>query len=91
MNRVACPACGEEIAIRRLEAGARIDCPNCANLTFELMEKSGKLLMAEVPKVSCPVCDQILEVPGTLRAGDKMMCCGRQFQLTYEFGAYALS
>jgi len=44
----------------------------------------------QIHRVSCPVCDQKLEVPEEARPGDMMTCCGQTFRLTYEFGAYAL-
>lgn len=90
MERVVCPGCGEEVSLKGLKAGDRIDCPNCANLTLRVKEKDGSYFLEEVPKVSCPSCDRLMEVPDGLGAGDTLECCGKEYTLTYEFGAYAL-
>ena len=90
MHEVLCPGCGEKVSLEGLKAGARIDCPNCANLTLRLKNKDGKCFLDEIPKVSCPTCDRVMEVPEGLSAGDTMECCGEKYVLTYEFGAYAL-
>lgn len=73
-----------------LKVGDRLDCPYCANLTLRLAEKNGLLHLVEVPKVSCPSCGRVMEIPEGLAAGDRLKCCGEEFILTYEFGAYAL-
>jgi hypothetical protein len=85
-----CPGCGEGVDLGRLEEGDRFECANCAGLTFELVRREGEFTLRQIHQVSCPVCSQRLEVPEHARAGDTMSCCGRTFQLTYEFGAYAL-
>jgi hypothetical protein len=90
MREVLCPGCGEKVSLGVLQLGDRIDCSNCANLTLRLKEKDGKYFLEEIPKVSCPTCDRIIEVPKGLHAGDSVECCGEGYVLTYEFGAYAL-
>ena len=90
MSEPLCPGCGEKVSLNGLRAGDRIDCSNCANLTLRLKEKDGKSFLEEIPKVSCPSCDRVKEVPEGLRAGETMECCGEKYLLTYEFGTYAL-
>ncbi|HEV8716150.1 MAG TPA: hypothetical protein VGX03_25410 [Candidatus Binatia bacterium] len=73
-----------------LTEGDRFECTNCADLTLELMRREGELTLRQVHRVSCPLCNQMLEVPEHARPGDIMICCGQTFRLTYEFGTYAL-
>lgn len=87
---VHCPGCGEKVSLERLKVGGRIDCSNCANLTLRLKEEDGKYFLVEIPKASCPTCDRIIEVSEDLGPGDALTCCGEEFVLTHEFGAYAL-
>jgi hypothetical protein len=89
-KEVFCPGCGERLSLNGLKVGDRIDCSHCANLTLRLKEKDGGHFLVEVSKVSCPSCNQILEVAEGLGPGDTLTCCGRDFVLSYEFGAYAL-
>ncbi len=90
MEGVVCPGCGETVRLQGLKIGDRIDCTNCADLTLRLVEKDGQCILVDIPKVSCPSCDRILEVPDGLGRGGVMTCCGVDYMLTYEFGAYAL-
>lgn len=90
MLSLTCLGCGEEIDISGLKEGDRFECANCAGLTLELVCREGRLVWRQVHYVSCPSCSQMLEVPAHARAGDTMVCCGRTFRLTYEFGVYAL-
>ena len=90
MSELVCPGCGERVSLDGLRLGGRIDCSNCANLTLRVTEKDGKHFLEAVPKVSCPSCERVMEVPKDLRAGETMECCGVRYILTYEFGAYAL-
>ena len=90
MHEVLCPGCSEKVPLEGLKVGDRIDCSNCANVTLRLKGKDGIYFLEEISKVSCPACEQDMEVPEDLRAGDTMECCGEKYVLTYEFGAYAL-
>lgn len=90
VEKVLCPGCGEKIALLGLKVGDRMDCSNCANLTLRLKKKNGNYFFEEIPKVSCPTCERIIEVPDDRGPGDILTCCGERFALTYEFGAYAL-
>ena len=90
MEGVVCPGCGETVSLAGLKPGDRIDCPNCANLTLSVKKRGEEHYLEEIPKVSCPSCDRVMEIPGGLGPGDSLKCCGKEFTLTYEFGAYAL-
>lgn len=59
-------------------------------MRLRLKEKEGNLVLEVAHKVSCPICEKEIILPEDAKAGDKMSCCGREFVLTYEFGAYAL-
>ncbi len=91
MEHVLCPGCGEEVSLEGLKVGDRIDCHHCANLTLRVKEKSGRYFLEEIPKVSCPACERIMEVPEGTGPGDTLRCCGKEYVLTYEFGAFALA
>ena len=90
MLSVICPGCGEKVNLSGLKEGDRFECASCAGLTLELVRREGECTLRQVHWVSCPVCDQMLEVSEHARAGDTMTCCGRTSRLTYEFGTYAL-
>jgi len=90
MSELLCPGCSENVSLNGLRVGDRIDCSNCANLTLRLKENDGKYFLEEVPKVSCPSCERIIEVPEDLGPGATLTCREENFLLTYEFGAYAL-
>ena len=90
MEGLVCPGCGETVSLAGLKAGDRIDCPNCANLTLRVKKRGEEHYLEEIPKVSCPSCDRVMEIPEGLGPGDSLKCCGKEFILTYEFGAYAL-
>ncbi len=90
MQEMLCPGCGEKVSLNGLKVGDRLDCSNCANLTLRLKGKDGRYFLEEVPKVSCPSCDRLMEVPEGFGPGDTLACCGEKFTLTCEFGAYAL-
>jgi hypothetical protein len=90
MEELLCPGCGERIPVFDLKVGARIDCSNCANLALRLKEKDGTYFLEEIPQASCPRCERTIEVPDGRGPGDTVTCCGEEFILTREFGAYAL-
>ena len=91
MNEVLCPGCGENVSLEGRHVGDRMDCSNCADLTLRVEEKEGKYSLVEIPKVSCPSCECVAEVPKGLEPGNTMTCCGKDYILTYEFGSFALS
>jgi hypothetical protein len=43
----------------------------------------------EIKRVSCPNCDQMVELPDDAKAGDTVACCGKTFRLTHEWGSFA--
>lgn len=90
MAKAICPGCGESVSLEGRKVGDRIDCPNCANLTLRVKKRGEELHLEEIPKVSCPSCDRVMEIPEGLGAGDSLKCCGEEFIISYEFGAYAL-
>ncbi|MFQ5853316.1 MAG: hypothetical protein ACE5JU_22380 [Candidatus Binatia bacterium] len=90
MGEILCPGCGEKVSLQGLKVGDRIDCSNCADLALRVEERDGNYLLVEIPKVSCPSCDRVMEIPDGLGPGDTMKCCGKDYVLTYEFGAFAL-
>jgi len=90
MSLTLCPGCGENTSLDGLKVGDRMDCANCAGLTLAVKEQHGSLTLVEIRKVSCPSCDEVLEVPDALQPGDTIECWGRDYVLSYEFGAFAL-
>lgn len=91
MNEILCPGCGETVSLKGRRAGDRMGCPNCASLTLRVVEEEGIYSLVEIPKVSCPSCERICEVPDGLGPGDTMRCCGKEYVLSYEFGAFAMT
>ncbi|HKW95598.1 MAG TPA: hypothetical protein VJX92_27165 [Methylomirabilota bacterium] len=91
MASVRCPDCSQDIA---LPDGARpgelIDCPSCAGLTLRLQEQGGRWTATIAYQVSCPDCQQTIVLPDSAKAGDRVACCGREYRLTFEYGAFAL-
>lgn len=85
-----CPGCGEKVSLDGLKVGDRIDCSNCANLNLRLKGEERRYFLEEIHKVSCPSCDRLMEIPEGTVPGKTLMCCGKEYVLTYEFGAYAL-
>jgi hypothetical protein len=41
--------------------------------------------------VSCPGCARTIVLADTAKAGELVECCGRQYLLTFEYGAFALA
>ncbi len=90
MKTVHCPGCLLDVEIpAEAGHGYQFDCENCAGLTLRLEERGGQLVAVEVKKVSCPNCDRLIELPGDARAGDIITCCGKRYQLSYEWGSFA--
>ena len=90
MPRVTCPDCGAVLSVPpRARSGDLIDCPNCAGHSLRLREHDGGWRAALAYSVSCPRCDGIIVLPESAKAGDNVVCCGRSFRLTFEYGAFA--
>lgn len=91
MATVRCPDCGQDIPVADgARSGDLIDCPNCAGLALRLKEHDGQWTAAIAHRVSCPDCQQTIVLPDTAKAGDGVACCGREYRLTFEYGAFAL-
>jgi ribosomal protein S27E len=90
MATVRCPDCGQDVPV---PAGARsgdlVECPNCARLALSLTEHGGRWTATVAHQVSCPDCRQMIVLPDTAKAGDRVACCGREYRLTFEYGAFA--
>lgn len=91
MATVRCPDCGETVPV---PAGARpgdlVDCPNCAGFALRLREEGGRWTATIAHRVSCPGCEETIVLPEGARAGTRVRCCGRDYRLTFEYGAFAL-
>lgn len=90
MSGLTCVGCGDPVHEDRLVVGNRFQCENCADVTIEVFDRDGRLTVRQIHFASCPVCEERLEVPPGAAPGRTMTHCGRTFQLTYDFGAYAL-
>ena len=89
-RRVRCPDCGEMIAVpAAAQPGDLLECPNCAGHALRLRWDDARWAAALAYRVSCPSCDDVLTLPDDLEAGDTIECCGRQYRLTFEYGAFA--
>ncbi len=86
-----CPDCAEPIPLpAAAELGQLVECPNCAGLTFRLLERGGALTWTRVHRVSCPGSDAFLEVLDGTAEGTVYHCGAAAYTLTYAFGSYAL-
>src|SRR5438128_12514609 len=86
---VRCPDCGEEIELRPgVTSGALLECPNCAGHALRIREVGGQSATLAY-RVSCPDCETMMTLPEDVKAGDLIECCGREYRLTFEYGAYA--
>jgi hypothetical protein len=70
--------------------GDVIGCPNCAGLALRVREDGGRWVAQLAPTVSCPDCDRVIVLPEGARPGDRVRSCGREYRLTFEYGAWAL-
>ncbi len=88
---VRCPDCGQDVPVPLgTPSGAVIDCPNCAGLALRVRVEGDRWIATIAHRVSCPDCDRIITVPPDAKAGDTVECCGREYRLTFEYGAFAL-
>ena len=87
---VRCPDCGETIEMSPgAQSGDLVECPNCAGHLLRVREAAGGWSASLAHRVSCPVCDTLLTLPEGVRPGDLVSCCGRDYRLTFEYGAFA--
>ena len=90
MTRVTCPDCGVVIKLPvRIESGGLVECPHCAGHLLRVRNEAGTWSAAIAHRVSCPSCDEMLTLPEDARPGDLANCCGRDYRLTFEYGAFA--
>jgi hypothetical protein len=54
-----------------------------------LREEDGRWRAALAYRFSCPICDGIITVAESAKAGDVVACCGRRLRLTFEYDAFA--
>ena len=90
MPQVRCPDCGAVIELPpRVEPGGLVECPNCAGHLLRVRDRRGSWSAMIAHRVSCPACDELMTLPEGARAGDLITCCGRNYRLTFEYGAFA--
>ncbi len=90
MPVVRCPDCGALIELLlRAESGDLVACPNCAGQLLRVREDAGGWSATLAHQVSCPSCDELVTLPEDARPGDLVTCCGRDYRLTFEYGAFA--
>jgi hypothetical protein len=59
-------------------------------VTIRLGEsKNGKWTGTQIPKVSCAVCDEEIELNEDATSGDIIQHCGTKQKLSFEWGAFA--
>lgn len=87
---VRCPDCGAMIELPlRVTSGDVVECPNCAGHLLRLRQDAGVWSATLAHRVSCPNCDDLLTLPEDAKPGDLVNCCGRDYRLTLEYGAFA--
>lgn len=87
---VRCPDCGALIELpARVTSGDLVECPNCAGHLLRVREDSGVWSATLAHRVSCPTCDALVTLPEGAKPGDLVACCGRDYRLTFEYGAFA--
>ena len=88
--RVSCPDCGDMIPVPEgARPGDLLVCPNCAGHALRLRQDGGRWAATLAYRVSCPQCDDVVTLPEDAKAGDTIDCCGRQYRLSFEYGAFA--
>ena len=73
----------------RARPGDLLECPNCAGRALRLRQDGESWAATLAYRVSCPHCDDVVTLPEDAKAGDTIDCCGRQYRLTLEYGAFA--
>lgn len=92
MATVRCPDCGQDLpAPPDARPGALVDCPRCAGFSLRLGREEKRHWTATIAhRVSCPGCEETIVLPEGARPGEHVTCCGRDYRLTFEYGAFAL-
>jgi uncharacterized paraquat-inducible protein A len=90
VSRVRCPDCGALVEVPQgAKPGDVVECPNCAGHLLRLRQEAGVWIARLAHRVSCPGCDALVTLPEEAKPGDVITCCGRDYALTFEFGAFA--
>ena len=66
-----------------------MECPNCAGHALRVRAEGGRWVATLAHRVSCPECGKQVTLPEDAAADDVIECCGRQYRLTFEYGAFA--
>ena len=66
-----------------------MECPNCAGHALRLKRDGPGWTATLAYRVSYPRCDGVMALPEDAQAGDTITCCGGQYRLTHEYGAFA--
>ncbi|MBX6351334.1 MAG: hypothetical protein IRZ11_07480 [Clostridia bacterium] len=92
MQTIECQECGQTVTVPEgAWDGRPFECPNCAGVWFRLVrDEEGVASARRVWRASCPVCGCDREVPEDARPGDRLVCCGRPWRLSFEYGSWAL-
>lgn len=90
MAAVRCSDCGTPVDLPvNVRSGDVLECPNCAGHLLRIHCVDGTWAATIAHRVSCPDCDQMLTLPDDAKPGDLVNCCGRDYRLTFEYGAFA--
>jgi len=73
----------------RVRSGDLIECPNCAGHLLRVRDDAGVWAATLAHRVSCPNCDELVTLPEDAKPGALVNCCGRDYRLTFEYGAFA--
>jgi len=87
---VRCPDCDAVIELPAgTVSGDLVDCPHCAGHLLRVRGAADTWSATLAPRVSCPRCEVVTTLPDGAKPGDLVACCGHDYRLTFEFGAFA--
>jgi len=90
MPGLRCPDCDALVELPlRVKSGDLVECPNCAGHCLRVREDTDLWSATRAHRVSCPNCDELLTLPEDAKPGDLVNCCGRDYRLTFDYGAFA--
>ncbi len=90
MPAVRCPDCGAQIELLPgVGSGDLVECPNCAGHLIRVREDAGVWSASLAHRISCPNCSELVTLPEDAKPGGLVNCCGRDYRLTFEYGAFA--
>lgn len=88
---VTCPGCSENRDLgTKVQVGDILTCDACAGVRFCLVQEGGAYRLRMVPEASCPQCDGVVQLSDTVQPGHIVRHCDRDFEVTYDYGSYAL-